>query len=171
MASNFLEQLAAEWYESQGFIVRRNVLVGKRAKGGYEGELDIVGYQPLTGCLVHVEASMDALSWAKRERGFARKFELGRVHFRSTFPDGLALPDGPIEQIALLAFASKKNHETVGGGTILLLSELVQLIFEHLDGVKLESRAIPENLPLLRAYQVASDNRRVLLDVWSGTGR
>ncbi len=37
--ANFLEQLVAEWYEHQGYFVRRNVQVGKRTKGGYEGEL------------------------------------------------------------------------------------------------------------------------------------
>ena len=28
MAHNFLEQLVAEWYEYQGYFVRRNVMVG-----------------------------------------------------------------------------------------------------------------------------------------------
>ena len=37
MASNFLEELVAEWYEYKGYFVRRNVRVGPRAKGGYEG--------------------------------------------------------------------------------------------------------------------------------------
>jgi len=31
---NFLEQLAAEWYEFRGYFVRRNVRVGPRPKGG-----------------------------------------------------------------------------------------------------------------------------------------
>ena len=42
MSSNFLEQLVAEFYEYKGYFVRRNILVGKRAKGGYECELDVV---------------------------------------------------------------------------------------------------------------------------------
>ena len=29
MPGNYLEQLVAEWYEYQGYFVRRNVLVGK----------------------------------------------------------------------------------------------------------------------------------------------
>ena len=41
---NFLEQLVREWYEYQGYFVRQNVNVGKRAKGGYECELDIVAF-------------------------------------------------------------------------------------------------------------------------------
>jgi hypothetical protein len=31
MAVNFLEQLVAEWYEYDGYFIRRNVKVGKRA--------------------------------------------------------------------------------------------------------------------------------------------
>ena len=44
MAANYLEQMIAVWYEYRGFFVRRNVLVGKRPKGGYECELDVVAY-------------------------------------------------------------------------------------------------------------------------------
>ena len=47
MAANYLEQLVAEWLEYQGYFVRRNVLVGKRAAGGYECELDVVAFNPI----------------------------------------------------------------------------------------------------------------------------
>ena len=46
MASNFLEQLIAEGYEYKGYFIRQNVLVGRRSRGGYEGELDIVASHP-----------------------------------------------------------------------------------------------------------------------------
>jgi hypothetical protein len=45
MASNYLEQLIAEWYEYKGYFIRQNVWVGKRARGGYECELDIAGLE------------------------------------------------------------------------------------------------------------------------------
>jgi hypothetical protein len=32
MPSNHLEQLVAEWYEYQGYFVRRNIFVGKLPK-------------------------------------------------------------------------------------------------------------------------------------------
>ena len=38
IATNYLERLLAEWYEYKGYFVRRNVMVGKRAKGGHECE-------------------------------------------------------------------------------------------------------------------------------------
>jgi hypothetical protein len=36
MATNYLEQLVAEWYEYKGYFVRRNILVGRLPKGGFE---------------------------------------------------------------------------------------------------------------------------------------
>jgi hypothetical protein len=62
MASNFLEQLVAEWYQYQDYFVRTNIRVGRRAKGGHEGELDVVGFNPALGKLVHIETSMDILT-------------------------------------------------------------------------------------------------------------
>jgi hypothetical protein len=59
---NFLEQLAAEWLEYQGYFVRRNVHVGKRLKGGYVCELDVVGFHPGKQLLVHVDANIATLA-------------------------------------------------------------------------------------------------------------
>src|SRR5713101_5580816 len=67
---NFLEQLVAEWYEYRGFFVRRNIHVGKRTAGGHEGELDVVAFHPVEKRLVQIETSMDAGSWADREKAF-----------------------------------------------------------------------------------------------------
>ena len=47
---NHLEQLVGERYEYSGYFVRRNILVGKRAKCGYKGELDVVAFHP---CRAH----------------------------------------------------------------------------------------------------------------------
>jgi Holliday junction resolvase-like predicted endonuclease len=71
MAVNFLEQLVAEWYEYQGYFIRRNVRVGKVPGGGYECELDVVAFHPETKHLVHVEPSTDAGSWEERERRYS----------------------------------------------------------------------------------------------------
>ena len=62
MAGNFLEQLVAEWYEYKGYFVRRNVLVGRRSRGGYECELDVVAFNPEEKHLVHIEPSVDQRS-------------------------------------------------------------------------------------------------------------
>lgn len=73
-----LESLLAEYLEWQGFLVRRNTKVGKLAHGGWEMELDIVGFHPQHHELVHYEPWIDADSWAKREARFQKKFEAGR---------------------------------------------------------------------------------------------
>jgi hypothetical protein len=88
---NHLEQLVAEWYEYRGYFVRRNVQVGKRDKGGYDCELDVVAFHPEKQHLVHVEPSMDAHTWVKREERFAKKFSVGCSHIPALFK-GIVLP-------------------------------------------------------------------------------
>jgi hypothetical protein len=95
---NFLEQLVSGWYEFQGYFVRRNVRVGIRPGGGYEGELDVVALHPGEKRLLHIEPSMDANSWEDRERRFAAKFEIGRKYIPTLFAGFLPLPT--IEPIA-----------------------------------------------------------------------
>lgn len=158
MANNFLEQLVAEWYEYRGYFVRRNVAVGKRRMGGYECELDVVAFNPASRHLAHVEPSMDAESWQTRERRFRRKFEAGRKHIPALFP-GFELP-AEIEQIAVLAFASKVNHPTLGGGKVLPVSDLMREILEDLSDKKIAENAVPEHHALLRTLQFVVEYRR-----------
>lgn len=150
---NFLEQLAAEWFEYRGYFVRRNVRVGPRAKGGHDGELDIVAFDPVSRHLVHVEPSMDADPWERREQRFTRKFELGRKHIPDLFK-GLDLPPNP-DQIALLVFGSDKDRKTLGGGRILLIAEFMKDIRMSLEGKKVAKAAIPEQFVILRSLQFA----------------
>jgi hypothetical protein len=164
MAVNYLEELIAEWYEYQGYFVRRNIPVARRAKGGYECELDVVAYHPVRKHLVHLEPSMDADSWATREKRFGRKFEMGLKHIPTIF-EGLDLPD-EVEQIAILVFASKRNHQTVGGGKLILIDELLEEIFAHLKSKELTSSAVPEHLSILRSFQFVTEYRDVVMRVW-----
>lgn len=154
---NYLEQLAAEWYQFKNYFVRTNVWVGPRPNGGYECELDVVAFHPGRKHLVHIEPSMDAHSWAMREKRFAKKFEAGRKYIPDLF-QGLDLPD-EVEQIALLGFASKQNHEELAGGEIMLVGELLNQILSELRHLKVASSAVPEGYPLLRTLQFVADNR------------
>lgn len=158
MANNFLEQLVAEWYEYRGYFVRRNVPVGKRPRGGYECELDVVAFNPAERHLVHIEPSMDAESWAIRERRYLKKFEAGRKFIPGLFP-GLDVPQD-IEQIAILIFASKVNHPTLGGGKVLLVSDLMREIMESLGDRKISENAVPEHHMLLRTLQFVVEYRK-----------
>ena len=158
MANNFLEQLVAEWYEYRGYFVRRNVPVGRRARGGgYQAELDVVAFNPATRHLVHIEPSMDAESWETRERRFRNKFDAGREHIPELFP-GLEVPDD-IEQIAIL-FGSKANHPTLGGGQVVVVSDLMREIMEELSDKRLSENAVPEHHTLLRTLQLVVEYRK-----------
>lgn len=154
MANNYLEQLVAEWYEYQGYFIRRNVNVGRRKAGGHECELDIVGFHPSKNHLVQVEPSVDADSWAKREERYRKKFEAGRKYIPTLF-EGFTLPD-EIEQIAVFAYASKKNYATVAGGQIVLMTDLLEDIFRDLKSRSILTNSIPEQLPILRTLQIVA---------------
>jgi hypothetical protein len=111
---DFLEQLASEWYEFRGYFVRRNVRVGPRPKGGHECELDVVAFHPKRKHLVHIEPSMDADSWAQREKRYVKKFDAGKKYIPGLF-EGLDLPL-EIEQVALLVFGSSQDEPTLAAG-------------------------------------------------------
>lgn len=157
MATNHLEQLIAEWYEFQGYFVRRNVNVGKRPNGGYECELDVVAFNPCEKKLIHIEPSLDADSWEHREKRFAKKFAAGRKYIPKLF-DGLDVPV-EIDQIAVFLFASKANKQTIGGGKIMLVPELLRKIIDGLSQRKVAKQAVPENFPLLRTIQFVAEFR------------
>jgi hypothetical protein len=163
MANNFLEQLVAEWYEYQGYFIRRNVWVGKRPKGGYECELDIVAFHPGKKRLVQIEPSMDAASWAERERRYKKKFDAGKKYIPELFK-GLETPTN-IEQIALLVFASKQNRETLAGGKLIVANELLAEIFAELKFRSIYSKTIPEQFPILRGLQFVAQYRKEVCDI------
>jgi hypothetical protein len=168
MATNFLEQLIAEWYEYNDYFVRRNVLVGKRAEGGHESELDIVAFNPSRQHLVHVEPSMDANSWAVRETRYKKKFEAGRKYIPKLFTH-LPLPSN-IEQIAVLVFASKTNHDNLGGGKVVLIDDLLEDIFLDLKNKHLASSAIPEHLTILRSFQFVAEYKQTVFKALGQSG-
>jgi len=163
MASNYLEQLLIEWYEYQGYFVRNNVLVGKRLRGGYETELDIVAFHPENKHLVHLEPSMDADSWEKREKRYSKKFELGKKYIPELFK-GINIPN-VIEQYAVFVFASKIKHETIGGGKIILVDEILKEIIKSIKFKTLQSNAISEHLPLIRTLQFVCQYGKSLKEV------
>jgi len=163
MAKNFLEQLLAEWYELQGYFIRKNVLVGKRPQGGHDCELDVVAFHPAKKHLVHIEASMDASSWAERETRFKKKFDAGKKHIPLLF-SGLDIPTN-IDQVAVLVFASKQKRDTLAGGKLILGNELMKEIFEDLQNRSIYSQAIPEQFPILRAFQFVAQYRKEICSI------
>jgi hypothetical protein len=163
MAINFLEQLAAEWYEFSGYFVRRNILVGKRAAGGHECELDIVAFHPLKKHLIHIEPSMDADSWSEREKRYKKKFDAGNKYIPSLFI-GLDLPK-KIDQVALLGFAGKKHPEFVGGGRVVVTQELLPDILRKLKKYYDKNISISEQFIILRTLQLVVTNSFDIISV------
>jgi len=157
---NHLEQLVAEWFEYQGYFVRRNVRVGKLRAGGYEGELDVVAFNPQTRRLVHVETTMDAHGWEQRTRRFSKKFRIGRAHIHTLFPSEPKLP--PLDQIVVLGFGGRGTRENLGGGRIQLVAELLAEIMTHLRTRNMHREAVPEQYPLLRTLHFVTQHGAAL---------
>lgn len=162
MGHNHLEQLVAEWYEYQGYFVRKNIKVGKRPQGGYECELDIVAFHPETKKLIQIEPSLDTDAWTKREIRYRKKFEAGKKYIPQLF-NGFEIPTS-IDQIALFLFASTANHQEIAGGKIVLVSDLMVKISEELSKNRVATQAVPEQFPLLRTIQFVMEYRNPIYE-------
>lgn len=154
VAANHLESLAAEWYQFQGYFVRRNVQVGKRPAGGYECELDVVAFHPQLHKLVQVEPSLDASSWDERERRYLKKFEAGRKYIPELFA-GLAVP-GQIDQIALFVYGGR-DRKALAGGRVLHIRDFMAEIRAGVSDRRVAQAAVPEEFLLLRTLQFAAE--------------
>lgn len=152
---NHLEELIAEYLDWKGFLVKQNLKVGKRDQGGWEMELDIVGYNPKTDIIEHYEPSLDAYSWERREQRYRKKFDAARKYiFLEVFPWLKSEPK--LKQFAILS-ASSQNHKVLGGGEVKSVDELVSEIKKAVCGEGLMVKnAIPERYPLLRTIQLVN---------------
>jgi hypothetical protein len=149
-----LETLIAEYLDWQGYLVKRNIKVGRLSHGGWEMEIDIVGYHPKSGSLVHYEPSIDALSWDKREARYKKKFAAGRKYI---FTDIFAWlrPSTPLKQIAVF-ITHPKGKDTIAGGAIISVDEFMAEVREKVVACGFMGKnAIPEQYPLLRTIQLS----------------
>lgn len=123
------------------------------AEGGHDGELDVVGINFEKQHLLHVECSLDSLTWEEREPRFEKKFARGRSHIKSVFV-GCDLPE-QIDQVAVLQYAGPRRDK-LGGGRLLTTREFVKEILGGIKGTP-AAGAVPSNLPLIRTLQLAAD--------------
>lgn len=151
--ANHLEDLVGEWLEFQGYFVRKSVLVGKRSLGGFEGELDVVGFNPQRRHLIHVECSLDADPWAKRELRFAAKFKRGRDYIKDVFHD--IADEHELDQVALLQFAGGVKT-MVGGARVVCGADFVADVMAALSRKHPAREAVPSTWPLIRTLQLAA---------------
>jgi len=148
-----LEKLVRQFYEWRGYIVRSNIKVGKLSHGGWAGELDIVAYHPLTQHLIHLEPSIDAHSWAKREERFQKKFEFGKQYIHKDIFPWLD-PSTPLEQVAVLITGSRP---TLAGGKVISIDQFMRDVRnEVLKAGIMAKNAIPEEFDLLRTVQMTT---------------
>jgi hypothetical protein len=148
-----LEQLIYEYYDWQDYLVKRNVKVGRLKHGGWEMELDIIAYNPKTKHLIHIEPSIDAHSWEKRQLRFLKKIEAGKKYILNDIFNWL---DGntTIEQCAILV-SHPKGRDKIGDGVIKSVDELAKEISDKITEKGIMSRnAIPEQYQLLRTIQL-----------------
>jgi hypothetical protein len=117
-------------------------------------ELDIVGYQPKSGSLVHYEPSIDAVSWERREARYKKKFGAGRKYiFSDIFP---WLPSStPLKQVAVF-INHPRGRDTIAGGAIVSVDEFMAEVRAKVVACGImSSNAIPEQYPLLRTLQLS----------------
>lgn len=147
------EDLLAEYYDWRGYLVKRNVKVGKLSHGGWEMELDVVAFNPHSNHLLHAEPSIDGHSWETREKRFTKKFSSARKYIFSEVFTWLD-PSTPIEQIAVL-ISHPKGRDTLAGGRIISIDEFISQIRDEIQSCGIVARnAIPEQYPLLRTVQL-----------------
>jgi hypothetical protein len=153
--ANHLETLISQYYDWKGWVVRKNVKVGPLDHGGYEGELDVVVYEPESGKVIHYEPSTDATTWVNREKRYKRKFDLGRKYIPKDVLPWLKLPpDYELEQIAVF-FRVPERRRAFQGGRAMSIDELVKMIRDDIQKRgRVGKSAIPEQYDLLRVIQL-----------------
>lgn len=152
---NFLEQLAAEWYEYKGCFVRTNIKYGKNAngRGGHIGEFDVVAYDPATKKLTHIECSTDSDTWQEREARFKRKFLTGEENYAKVF----SFTAGEVKKVAIVGFHKTNCNPNLGQNVeIILIPDFIEKITCELKDKSPMQDAIPESYPLLRAIQYSA---------------
>jgi len=165
---NFLEQLVAEWYEYQGYFVRRNIKFGGAAgksTGGHSGEIDVLAFRPKDSVLIHIEASSDFDSWKKRKTKFIHKkfTKLAAMEYCKAIGHTPKL----VKLIVVVSHTRKPDNliwKTEDGKNIEII-DIPTFIKSILDELQKKRHAreisVPEQLPLLRAmhYVISySDN-------------
>ncbi len=119
-----------------------------------------MAFHPDQKHLIHIEPSLDADSWARREERYKRKFEAGRNYIPGLFK-GLELPD-TLEQVAVFVFAATTNRTELAGGKIILLPDLLQEILSTLETQSIFKNMVDEQKPLLRTLQFVAEYRHRL---------
>lgn len=158
---DYLQQLATEWYEYQGYFVHRDLWIGLEPDGSYECELDLVAFHPLRRHLVQIETSFDLLDWKEKEQHFQLKFEAGRKYLHRSFG---AESRVHLDQIALV-IGDDDTPPAVAGARVERLADLLSAIIAELQSFAMAELPIPGQWPVLRTLQFLAAYARRLMPV------
>jgi hypothetical protein len=158
---DYLQRLASEWYEYRGYFVHTDLWVGLEADGSYECELDIVAFHPTRRHLVHIEPSLDVLSWKEKEAHFQPKFAAGRKYLHRMFGGE---PHVYLEQIALV-IATEEAPRKIAGARLLRVSDFMAEMLTALCAFPMSESLVPEQWPLVRTLQLIAAFRAQLVPV------
>ena len=135
--------------------MRSNIRTRKLQKGGYECELDVLGYRPTKGGgeVVHIETSGDYYSWAKRKKRFlTKKFILSDKEYEEI----LGVKVKTLTRIAVVGQSRNPKVDTKWGKGIKVWSipKFLGTVTEGLRNEDFMSAAVPEGYPILRTIQM-----------------
>lgn len=148
--SNYLESLAAEWYQYQGYWVHRNIRPRQHGVNHSRRELDVIALHPGRKHLVHLELSSGFFEEGELPR-YAGKFAALHDVVPTLFP-GVAGPFS-LEQLAIWEVAPS-GRVTDHGFTILSLPQFLVPIRARLTASDYMTNAVPEQFPILRTIQM-----------------
>ena len=153
--SSFLDLLAAEWFSyRERYCTRVNVPLRKRAKGGHEGDADVIGIPPINSGLpvIHVEASQAAQSLKTQLPVLKRKFEKAADDYREL--TGVTIDE--VKKIVIAGWAKELGNDIKEPTLIVYTVPLfMKMVTDVLKGIDPWKNAIPETFPILRAIQYA----------------
>jgi len=148
---NHLEEIVFEYYDWKDYLVKKNINVGKRERGGYEMELDIIAYNPHKKHLIHIETSLDAYSWEKRKERYIKKFNLGRKYI---FKEVFTWLDEATPLDELIVAINKTGDGFLNKVKIVTVDEFMSKLINEIKAEdKASKNAIPQQYPLLRTIQ------------------
>jgi Holliday junction resolvase-like predicted endonuclease len=149
---NFLEQLVAEWYQYEGYLVRSNVRYGRRRRGGWVGEIDVIAFRPETEEFIHIEASTDSDSWEKRKKVFNKKFSDAKEYYLETF----SFKNRHIrpKKVVIVGLSKSREPNPLGEDIqYISIPDFIQMISVEMRRKNPKNDIMPESYPLMRAIQ------------------
>lgn len=149
-----IEDLIAEYYDWQGYLVKRNITVGKHQMGSEDVVLDLIAFNPKSGHMIHIEPSITSDSWNTHIEKFVKKFHLARELIFSEVFTWLD-PKVGIEQVSVL-ITHPKGREKLGDAKLESVDELMAEIRQKvIECGPMATHPIPEHYPLLRTLQLS----------------